>query len=273
MAKRLQSPSSINTFRQCPRKYFYQYKLKYPTKSNIHTVRGGIVHEALENFFKFDIESTSPEGCKKDMSLFLKNAFDKAWLSSAKELQKLGLGSESISSYYSESTQMLANWLTHFFAELDETVKKENISLKDAFMKIKPIALEKEYRDNELMVRGFIDVIHQEGEDIILMDYKTSKSSEIKEEYLLQLGIYSVLYNSQHGKYPKKVGLWFLKDKPITIAVTPKLVKDALFEIEQIHFATESDKIADYQKKESGLCKYSTGQCDFYEICMKERIL
>jgi hypothetical protein len=45
-----------------------------------------------------------------------------------------------------------------------------------------------------------------------------------------------------------------------------------LFEIEQIHAATEdADSLMQYPKKQSPLCKYSTGQCDFYEICMRDR--
>ena len=271
MPKRLQSPSSINTHKQCPRKYFYQYILKYPTKENIHCIRGNIAHTALEKFFDMDMNDLDKDSYKKEMSCHLKNRFDYAWTKAANRLQKLGLTDEQLSSYYNETTQMLANWITHFFTDLDKEMKENNLSLQQAFDKLKPIELEKEFRDMELMVRGFVDAIHKEDENIVLMDYKTSKTSELKPEYLLQLGIYAVLYEKHHGKYPKKVGLWFLKDKAVKIDVTPKLIKDALFEIEQIHFATESDKISDYPKQESGLCKWSTGQCDFYDICKRDR--
>jgi len=270
MPKRVQSPSSINTFKQCPRKYFYQYILKYPTKENIHTIRGNIVHTALEKFFDIDAAKISEDNFKREMSCHIKDQFDTAWKKASTRLHKVGVTDENLTNYYNESTHMLANWLNHFFEDLGAEMKK-GMTLHKAFDKIKPVALEKEYKDMDRMVRGFIDVIHHDGEDVILMDYKTSKSSELKNEYLLQLGIYSLLYEKEHGKYPKKVGLWFLKDKPVTIAVTPKLIKDALFEIEQIHFATESDKLNDYPKRESGLCKYSTGQCDFYDICGKQR--
>jgi CRISPR/Cas system-associated exonuclease Cas4 (RecB family) len=270
MPKRVQSPSSINTYKQCPRKYFYQYIIKYPTKENIHTVRGNIVHDALEKFFSINVNTIKQEGYKKELSFYMKNLFDACWAGAATRLQKLGLDDQTISFYYSESTNMLANWLNHFFDDLQKEMKN-NLSLAKAFEKLRPAELEKHYNDSELMVRGFIDAIHKQGEDILLMDYKTSKTSELKPEYILQLGIYAVLYEKEHGSYPKKVGIWFLKDKPVTISVTPKLIKDALFEIEQIHFSTETDKISDYPKKESGLCKWSTGQCDFFDICMRER--
>jgi len=272
MPKRVQSPSSINLYKQCPRRYFYQYILKYPTKENIHTVRGNVVHEALEKFFSIDVSSAKidQDNYHKELSAYMKRLFTACWSNASSRFQRLGIQAESIGSYQDESMQMLANWLNHFFADIKKELDK-NISFDVAFQKLKPISLEKEYRDNDLMVRGFIDVVQQDGEDIILMDYKTSKSSEIKDEYLLQLGIYAMLYEKEHGKYPKKVGLWFLKDKPITINVTPKLIKDALFEVEQIHIATDTEKISEYPKKESGLCKFSTGQCDFYDICTKQR--
>ena len=57
MAKRVESPSSINTFLQCNRKYYYQYIEKLPTKPSIHTVRGNIAHSTLENFYALDVSS------------------------------------------------------------------------------------------------------------------------------------------------------------------------------------------------------------------------
>ena len=61
MAKRLESPSSINTFKQCKRRYYYRYIEKLPTISNIHQVRGNIAHATLEHFFDIDVSSFTPE--------------------------------------------------------------------------------------------------------------------------------------------------------------------------------------------------------------------
>ncbi len=166
---------------------------------------------------------------------------------------------------------MLANWLNHFFSEVDSEMNKMGSSFKDAFNKLKPVETEGNYRDSDLMVRGYIDAVHKDGDSVLLIDYKTSKSSQLKKEYILQLGIYAVLYEKKHQKLPAKVGVWFLKDKPKILDVEPEMVKNALFEIEQIHFATESCKILDYPKKVTPLCKWSSGQCDFYDICKRHR--
>jgi RecB family exonuclease len=269
MPKRIQSPSSINTFKQCPRKYFYQYIVKHPTKENIHCIRGNIVHSALEDFFKLNPTMIDPIYYKKELSRTLKDLFDMHWKKAGKRLQKVGLLDEQLTFYYTDSTHMLANFLNAFFKQMDLEMGK--LEFKQAFDKLKPYALEKQYKNMDLMVRGFIDVIEKEGEEIRIVDYKTSKTSQMKPEYKLQLGIYALMYEREHGRYPDKVGVWFLKDKLKMLDVTPQLVKDAEFEIEQIHFATENaDTINEYRKKKSPLCKYSTGQCDFYDICKRD---
>jgi len=85
----------------------------------------------------------------------------------------------------------------------------------------------------------------------------------------LQLAIYSLLYHEKHDKMPHKAGIFFLKDTIKHVDVNEDLLKLAKFEIEQIHASTETDQISDYPKKESGLCKWHSGQCDFYDVCMK----
>ena len=46
------SPSSINTWFKCPRGFYYQYIKKSKTKPSIHLVKGIIVHEVLEYFYR-----------------------------------------------------------------------------------------------------------------------------------------------------------------------------------------------------------------------------
>ena len=55
--KRVQSPSSINTYFQCPRKYYYIYNMKLKTSPSIHLVRGLVAHKVLENFFTIQPEA------------------------------------------------------------------------------------------------------------------------------------------------------------------------------------------------------------------------
>jgi hypothetical protein len=84
------------------------------------------------------------------------------------------------------------------------------------------------------------------------------------------LAIYALLHQELKGELPHKVGIYFLKDKPKVIKVDTQLLEFAKREIELIHQKTESDDVCDYPKKQSGLCKYSTGQCEFFDVCQKE---
>ncbi len=268
MPRRIQSPSSINTYKQCPRKYFYQYIMKLPTGENIHLIRGKIVHDVLENFYSIDNEKLTDDNYMEHMSMHIKNLFMAKWDSKVDRMKAVGLNDDQIAFYKEESTMMLANWITELFGRFEEERKKHpDETPAEVFKKIIPMSIEEEYRDNELGVRGFVDYIEKVDGKIKIMDYKTSKNAKMSPEYKLQLAIYSLLYKIKHDKMPDKVGIWFLKHGEMCISVDQELIDHAKFEIEQIHFATETSDIDEYRKKTSPLCKYSSGQCDFYDVC------
>lgn len=271
MPRRVQSPSSINTYKQCPRKYYYQYIKKLPTQENIHLIRGNITHTVLEKFYQVDPTILSEDNYVEELTHYTKNLFNAHWSKEYHRILKLGLTEEQLIFYYQETIMMLANWLNHIFKKLRKEMDSK--PLVAAFKAITPVAIEQEFKSDELMVRGFVDYIEDDGHDIKIMDYKTSKSGTLTPEYKLQLAIYALLYDRTYGKVPTKAGIWFLKHGEIMIDVDEELIKLAKFEIEQIHLATESDKIEDYPKHVGPLCRYSTGKCDFYDTCFKKEQL
>ena len=274
IASRVQSPSSILTYKQCPRKYFYQYIAKLPTKQNIHIVRGKIAHEVLERFFEISLEEINENNYVEHFTYYVKNLFNALWSKDRPTIIKLGLTEDQIVFYYEETIMMLANWLNQFLIRLRHEMQTKNV--RESFTVIKPVAMEQGLNSELHMVRGFIDYIEEyidsttpAGEKKVrVMDYKTSKSSELTDSYRLQLAIYALLYEETYGKKPNKVGLWFLKNgKEVCVNVDEELINHAKFEIEQIHFNTQTKTISDYPMKSSPLCKWSTGQCDFFEQC------
>ena len=80
MIARIQSPSSILTHKQCPRKYFYKYVMKLPTVTSIHAVRGKIIHEVLEEFFDLNVEPINNEHYEFELKVILQNMFKNKWL-------------------------------------------------------------------------------------------------------------------------------------------------------------------------------------------------
>jgi len=263
MAKRVQSPSSINTYKQCPRKYFYQYIKGYETIPNIHQVRGNVTHDVLEKFFDWDISSVKEENFPLQTKLHLQFLLIQEWKNAENEFKKVELSPDQKKFYFEETLLMLLNWANHFI----EDIKKTDLPLTVAFSQLTP-EREKEYSSTTLKVHGFVDAVHRFGEKVRIVDYKTNATLEINEEQRLQLAIYSLLYFERHGKMPSKVGIFFLRHKLKLMNVDQELLELAKKEIALIHAHTsQTEDIKDYPRCVGPLCKWSTGQCDFYDTC------
>lgn len=266
MAGRMQSPSSINTYKQCPRKYYYSYIEKLPTKPNIHLVLGTIVHETLEEFFSHLVQVNGD--LANTLQFHVLNILKQRWDANDKDIQKLDLTAAEIVSYKHESSLMLLNWLQHFIREHLEPELKLGVPFMEAFRKHTP-RTEAEFRSEELQVRGFIDAIHEFDGKVHIRDYKTSKNPILSEEYKLQLAIYALLYKREHGKIPDTLGIFFLKHGERLLDIDENLLTHADLEIRWAHERTQTNDIKDYDKKPSPLCNY----CDFYDACFKQKEL
>ena len=267
MAKRVESPSSINTFKQCHRKYYYQYIEKLPTLSNIHQIRGNIAHSCLEDFYNIEVSTFS----ETEMVFKFRAAMQKLlyfhWMKSKPKLTELGLSSDQERFYFEETMLMLTNWTEQFIDSVKNYMQQKKVMLPEAFVALTPIR-ELEYSSERYAVRGFIDAIQQMGEEVHIIDYKTNNSFDFKDSIRLQLAIYSLLYHEKHGKLPSKVGIFFLRNRLKLMNVDEELLELARREIELIHaHTTKTEAVMDYPKTISGLCKWNGGECDFYKVC------
>jgi RecB family exonuclease len=267
MAKRVESPSSINTFKQCKRKYYYSYIEKLPRSKSIHTVRGNIAHSALEDFYDVDVSVFEKERYHQQFKVALQKLLLKQWGAYKEELDSLHLDKEKLQFYFEETLFMLLNWCKYFLEEFDSKLPSNNDSLVETFKVVTPTR-EKEYRSESHSVRGFVDAIRFVDDEVHIIDYKTNSKSEVKDSIKLQLAIYCMLYEEEHGVLPNKVGVFFLRDRLKMLDVDVAMVERAKREIKAIHAQTSStEKEEDYTKTITGLCKWRTGQCDFYDTC------
>jgi ATP-dependent helicase/nuclease subunit B len=264
MAKRVQSPSSMNTYKKCPRKYYYAYIRELEALPSIHQVRGKIAHSVLEKFFDTDVHDFTTKDCESMLSVVLQELLFTEWTSAKKDLDQLDLSSEQLQFYFEETLLMLLNWLDQF----SSSVKSHKGTFQEIFKHLTP-EREKLYTSEVLQVRGIIDAIENINNELRIMDYKTSNSFD-EREHRLQLAVYSLLYQEAHSRLPDKAGIYFLKDKPKFIKVDQQLLDFAKKEIELIHQKTGSEDIKDYPKTKSRLCRYSTGQCEYFDVCEKE---
>ena len=267
MAKRLESPSSINTFKQCKRKYYYQYVEKLPTGSSIHLVRGNIAHSVLEDYYDIDLSEINEENYANKFRVVVQKLLLHHWNKEKARLDELGLSKDRLMFYFEETMLMIMNWTTQFIEEITKEIKTKNLSVQDSFVSLTPVR-ELEYRSDQHSVRGFIDAIQYVGDEVHIIDYKTNARFDIKDSIKLQLAIYSLLYFEKHGKKPSKLGIYFIRHKLKFINFEDELIELAKREIELIHAHTSiTERISDYHRTITPLCKWRTGQCDFYETC------
>lgn len=246
--------------------------MKLKTSPSIHTVRGNVVHSVLEDFFDLPLAGLSKDNFKPFFHQHTQRLLVHHWRKVDNKLSTLGLDQEELTHYFEESNLMLINWV-NILSHKIETHPADN--LPKIFSELTPIR-EKHYRSQEHSVRGFIDAIEMQNGKIRVMDYKTSKRFRISPEYKLQLSIYALLYNEEHGRMPDEVGIYFLKDTTQLEHVLPvdkDMVERAISEIEVVHMNTVSEDMKEYPKKEGPLCKCRTGQCDFYDACFKQKPL
>ncbi len=268
---RLQSPSSILMYKQCPRKYYYRYIAKLPTGRSIHLVRGTIAHKVLEDIYDIDIENIPEAGFLFTIRVILQEFFKREWVNNKEELDSLNLSEREILAYYDETRTMVNNFFHYLVDKIQQQQIEGAVTVKDAFRKVTP-QREVELHSKAHHVRGYADAIAREGDKLIIIDYKTSKKCEITDDYYLQLGIYSMIY-AEIERMPDQVGVFFLKHgQELRVEVTKDMVDNARNECTAIHINTKTKDIADYPKKTSALCKWSTGQCEFYDTCFNKTL-
>src|SRR3989344_9119505 len=268
---RIQSASSINTYMQCPRKYYYSYKLELPKTESIHTLTGKAVHDTLEKFFKIPTSEITEENYHFILKHHLLNLFNEAWMKSLIELIKLENDKDTIRRFYQDSLYMLEKFITDYLSSLEKELVKE--SFEKAIKKLKP-QTEIYMQSEKYNVRGYIDAIIEIDGEVYIIDYKTSSKDEMTGDYQLQLAIYAMMYQEKEGKLPNKLVLHFLRHGTKKfLEITSELIEKAKKECELIKINTVSNDIKDYEKNPGYYCKWRTGQCSFYELCYKGKKL
>ena len=134
---RIQSPSSINTYKQCPRKYYYSYIKKLQTLPSIHLIRGKIVHSVLEDFFKLNVDHISEETYDFELKVILNEIFKKHWSTNRSSLSLLNLSEAELKHYHDESKVMVNNFHSMFMNKLKPFQTRFYLS----FCRIKNIGL------------------------------------------------------------------------------------------------------------------------------------
>ena len=235
---RIHSATSINTYRYCPRKYYFRYILRKKSKPNIYLVRGSSAHEAIARFHQLGIRDFNNLA---ELESVLLSLFKDAWLQHEDEIGKLSLGKTTLNSYYHETLKMLAGWLKRYSLQ-----SKNNFTQPRAEVKLFSRAHG---------VMGIIDAIFKKNGVVRITDYKTSKKDTITTDIKVQMAIYALLYTENFGRRPDAIGIDFLKpQKERRFRVTQRFIDYALDLLKDIRENTQSQDEKDYPCICGGWC-------------------
>jgi CRISPR/Cas system-associated exonuclease Cas4 (RecB family) len=230
--KRWLSPSSINAYIRCPRKFYYSKIAKLKQKPSIHLIRGIAVHNAIEKFYKYKVNQCADMEYSRLRKIVIELLRDE-WLVQKKNIRKLDLSNDDLGFFVQESKKMMLNFLHDF--------------IHNKGFEKKPPVIEKTLFSKKHKVLGRIDAIYNNKDPPLLVDFKTSKSKKVYDDQKRQLGIYALLYKENFNKLPD-VAIHFLKFKDglERFEVTDKFIEDIKILIADIHEKTQSDDIKDY---------------------------
>ncbi|MBU4599121.1 MAG: PD-(D/E)XK nuclease family protein [Proteobacteria bacterium] len=238
--KRILSPTAINTYLDCPHKFYLRYIKRLKTKPSIYLIRGNVVHRVLARFNQHSPQ-TGHSLALVQMQRTLLRDLAQEWQRSLPSLQALGLSEEQLRQFELESQLMLINFAAW---------KQRNPTLLVTRYEARLVS-------KKLGLLGIVDAIHDIGGEPIVVDYKTSRRPEITPEIERQAAIYALLYGEFFGRPLEEVWIHFLASEgdPEAIRVDDALLHYARTLVESTHQNTISEQEEDYPCTCGGRCE------------------
>lgn len=239
--RRILSPTAINTYLACPHKYYLRYIRKLRTKPSIHLIRGNLIHKTIQAFHR-DFARGPPILSETEISESLLKTFNRLWMGSQKDLYALGLPEDELDEFHDDSERMLLNYASWF------TRQNPLPLVSDSEVKI---------FSNYLGLMGIIDAVRISGNEVALIDYKTSKNPTVTDEIMRQAVIYALLYKDRYNRVPDVVCIHFLKEPGdlIPIHIDELFLEYAEILVESVREKTRTSDEHSYPCTCGGYCE------------------
>lgn len=249
------SHSKINTFRQCPRKYYYQYvnKPDLPKKPNqVFLFLGSICHDTLERLYEQVRDGRVPT--RKDTLAFFDAHWDQEWTDAVEIHDERSPGDYKL---------MSRGYVERYYDQYHPFDQELTIDTERRI----DFALD---GGDGISMMGYIDRLSKSPDGTWhIHDYKSSKSlptqAEMDEDP--QLAYYEIGIRTMWPDIERVELHWhYLKfGQTITSRRTPEQLEQLRADaLGTIHDALGRGKDENrYETVESGLCRY----CDFKSVC------
>ncbi len=231
------SPSKIEIYKQCPKRYKLHYVDKLIRKYKKdwpHISYGDSVHAALRDFFRIPPAVRSYELLEK---IYRRNWVRKGFKSREEEAEWGRRGLEALRRFY----------------ETEDWAKS-------------PICVEKNFEAKypEVILMGRIDRVDQTPDGgLHIIDYKTGRRGDKEKlDESLALSLYQIVVERRLRRPVTKITLHYLDTgEKITTVRKPEQLRDHFEELARL--SQEMEMRSSYPPKPGKFCKW----CDFLEIC------
>jgi len=233
------SKSKLNLYKFCPQKYKLQVIDKIPSKPSEAMERGKRLHEAFELFYKKISKRKKIQKPKEEIKAVIKKLIEE---------MKLEKDYESIIQLYN-----FANFNLRIFKTLEKEKAIQNFIPKQTEWK--------QYIEEQDFV-GIIDAVFKDGNNILVLDYKTGTYNKSKiKEYRFELTLYSILWDYFNEEKATHWGIYFSKSDILwTEKIRQKIKEENLEEAFKIMNAI---KKMQFEPNINPPCEW----CDVYFYC------
>ncbi len=179
----------VDDYLTCPLKYRYSHILNIPVMRHHLVVYGSALHEAVAQFFTRRLQGHEMNEAE------LLQAFERAWssegfLTREHEELRLAQGRQTLHRFYTQQ----------------QTTPERPTLIEEKF----------KFRLDELLVVGRWDRVDRQGEEAVIIDYKSSEvrdqaAADRRTRESLQLLIYALAWRILNGRLPSRVELRFLE--------------------------------------------------------------
>jgi putative RecB family exonuclease len=242
------SPSKVSSFKDCALAFRFSAIDRLPEPPSPWTVKGNLVHRALERLFWL-----VPAG-RRSLEAGL-DQLDRAWELAEEEADLAAL---DLTPAETDELRADTGRLIRGYFELEDPNEVTAVGVE--------LALEADLGDMRL--RGVIDRldIDKDGR-LVVTDYKTGRVPGQAQEQLRLAGVhfYAFLCEKVLGERPARVQLLYLRD-PICISTVPsdQSIQGLRQRTSAIWSAIErACRLEDFRPKPSALCEY----CNWQSYC------